>query len=80
MKTAILISCVVLLPSMLTAQTIAYYHFDGTNGEAAGIIVDSGPNGLDGSIAGTAAYAPGPIGSCLDLTGDLNYVTIAWDD
>jgi hypothetical protein len=76
MKPEILICCVVLLPSMLTAQTVVYYHFDGTNGEAAGTIVDSGPNGLDGSVAGTATYASGPVGSCLDLTGDLNYVTI----
>jgi hypothetical protein len=76
MNKPIFICCVLLLPSILTAQTVAYYHFDGTNGAAADTILDSGPNGFDGSTVGTAVYAPGPAGTCLDLTGDYNFVTI----
>jgi hypothetical protein len=59
-----------------SAQTVAFYHFDNTNGEIASTIVDSGPLGLNGSMVGTAHYAPGVLGGCIDLSGDFNYVTI----
>lgn len=60
----------------LSGQTVAFYHFDNTNGATASTIPDSGPLGLNGSTVGTAHYAQGVIGTCLDLSGDFNYVTI----
>jgi hypothetical protein len=76
MKNQIFISCVLLFPFVLSAQTVAYYHFDGTNGAVTGAILDSGPNGFDGVTEGAAAYASGPAGTCIDLTGDNNYVSV----
>ncbi len=56
-----------------TAQTIAFYHFDGTAGLSASALIDSGPSNLTGSVQGSAVFAPGVLGNCLDLSGDLNY-------
>jgi len=57
----------------VTAQTIAYYHFDGVASSNATTLTDSGPSNLNGTVQGPAVFAPGVLGNCLDLSGDSNY-------
>jgi hypothetical protein len=67
------IFALVFVCSTMTAQTIAYYHFDETAGLIASALIDSGPSNLTGTVQGSAVFAPGVLGNCLDLSGDLNY-------
>lgn len=62
-----------LVCGTLSAQTIAYYHFDGTSGFGATTLIDSGSSNLTGTVQGSAVFAPGVLGTSLDLSGDLNY-------
>jgi hypothetical protein len=70
LRTAIL--AFVFVCGAVTAQTIAYYHFDGTTGLSATSLIDSGPSNLTGTVQGSAVFAPGVLGNCLDLSGDSN--------
>ena len=65
-----------ILPFAATAETVAYYRFDGTNGSPVTTILDSGPLGLNGTEVGAAKYSPGVIGTGLDLSGDGNFGSI----
>lgn len=65
-----------LPPLAATAQTVAYYRFDGTNGSPVAQITDSGPAGLNGTTIGSATYSAGVLGTGLDLSGDGNYGSI----
>ena len=67
------IFALVFVCSSVTAQTIAYYHFDGVAGSNATTLIDSGPSNLTGTVQGPAVFAPGVLGNCLDLSGDSNY-------
>jgi Concanavalin A-like lectin/glucanases superfamily len=65
-----------LIPLPAAAQTVAYYRFDGTNGSPVTTILDSGPSSLNGINVGSTSYSAGVLGAGLNLSGDLNYVSI----
>lgn len=67
------IFALVFVCGTVTAQTIAYYHFDGVAGSNVTALIDSGPSNLTGTVQGPAVFAPGVLGNCLDLSGDSNY-------
>lgn len=65
-----------MLPCIATAQTVAYYQFDGAVGSPVTTVFDSGPSSLHGTNVGSSAYSAGVIGTGFDVSGDLNYASI----
>jgi hypothetical protein len=72
----------ILFGQSLLAATIAHYRFEtGPNNAAVSSIVDSGPNGLHGTVAGSLTYGSSAGGATglysLNAVGDSNFGRVA---